>query len=581
MKRNHFLLALPSLLMLVVYGGLLHHQTKETAPVLSVVLGERLSDGQKVVVHSNREINMFVDGEPRRLSEVVPHDDGPGLHTVTWSTSYMGRAPWTVAHSYLVGPFGRTGWIRKGARLSLAQALLDDGDDGKKGDLATALIPLVKGTLDHNLVVRKFVGEVDKVELRIRMGDFDVGVETKVQFLDHADRCSLLTADVRLTPDVIKNRLVVRAGAVAANLTGQARQNARSMGRGAGFIVGAVGVGILTGGLGFLFGGLGGAVVGDSLADDAVDRIVKKAANAMVRDLIPRMNRVLRRFLNNKTRLSILHPKLRVQWKPSGILLRRSVAMHLFFDVVVVPQFPSRVVRSSPGPVKHGKNLSGASDMMSNVRIDLSANLFNQLSHVLWRHGLLDETLNRETNLDRITDQRVKELLAFDVEEVEATLPPLISSWSEGRIALRFGGLRLDLEHLEGGRRLPPSVTLHGVLFLCPALDRRKQNLLISVEPAPLITTCGEGTPDDPLTPCFSSFIGIANKALSQHGAFSFPISLGGKRKQMELGSGMGELSITIEPVTVGINEGKAPSVRGDVNLRVAHSWPRGRRLTP
>ena len=581
MRHHSVLLVIPSVLLLAGYVWLLHHQTEAPAQPLSIVLGERFSDGQEVAVRSDRTVKMFVDGEPRRLSDEVPLDEKPGLHTVTWTTSYMGKATRTVAHSYLVGPFGKTGWEKNGARLSITQALLDDGDDEKKGDLATALLPLIRRTLDQQHMVRKYAGEVSKVQLRIKMGTFDVGVETRVEFLDHSDRSSLLTADVRLTPEVIGNKLIIRAGSIITGLTGQARESVRSTMVGGGAVIGAVGVGLLTGGLGLLLGGLGGAVVGDVLTDDVVDRAVDKAARIMIKDLIPRLNQALKRFLNGRTRLSILHPRLNVKWRPSGILLQRGRAMHVFFDVNVHTRSLTRVVHASPGPVKHGKNLSGAPDMMSNVRIDLSANLFNKLSHLLWRHGLLDEVLNQEKNLERITERRVRELLAFEIEEVEAMLPPVVSGWSGGRIALRFGGLKLDLTPLEHGLRMPPSATLHGVLLLCPALDRNKRNLVISVEPTPFISTCGEGTPDDPLKPCFSKLIGIANKAMSQHGALSFPISIGETRKRMRLGNGMGEFAVTIDPVSVGIHEGKAPSIRGDVNLRVLHRWPKRRWRSP
>jgi len=199
MRRYHLLLALPSALMLVGYGGMLMHMTVEPAPAMAVILEED-PEGQRAIVHSDRPVKMKLDGEAQEVSEEIPNDGEPGLHTVTWSTSYMGKPEKSISHSYLTGPFGKTGWERHGARLSIAQDVLDDGDDQKKGDLATALIPLFKGILNDNHELKQYAGEVSNIQLRIRIGSRHIAIASVVVFLDRASNTSQLSVGLRLTP---------------------------------------------------------------------------------------------------------------------------------------------------------------------------------------------------------------------------------------------------------------------------------------------------------------------------------------------------------------------------------------------
>ena len=577
MRRYHLLLALPSALILVGYGGVLMHMTVEPAPAMAVVL-EEAPEGQRAIVHSDRPVKMKLDGEAHEFSEEIPNDVEPGLHTVTWSTSYMGKPEKSVSHSYLMGPFGKTGWERHGARLSIAQEALDDGDDHKKGDLATALIPILRGILNEQEKLNRYAGKVSNIQLRIRIVSRHVAIVGIIDFLDQANNTSQLSVGLGLTPRVRRNELSVRqTGRVHAKLTGHAREVARGVGQvkggGTGLVVGAILAHIFSGGLStVIIAGGAGVVYGDMEADSRVDRELLEAANAAAKKLIPQMNKALSKFLSRQFALDILHPKLKLRVRPARIRFQAGKAIHLFFDIKIFPQTGSRVVYTSKGPIIYGKRINSIPDMMSNLRVDLSANLFNKLSHTLWRYGLLDDVINNKYSLKSLLKKKNRALLAFDVTEARTTLPPVVSKWSGDRIRINVGGLKLDLESLEPKRPVPPSVSLHGALNLCPELDEKKENLVISVEPEPLLASCGEGTEDAPLVPCFTSFVKYVNeKALSQRGALAFAISLGGKQWNIGLGQGMGKISVSIDPVSVGTHEGESPSIRGDVNLRVEH----------
>lgn len=569
MKRT--ILVLLTLGLLAGYSAPLALITEgEQRAPLAVVLGAERPGWIRAEVFADRAVELQVDGQKARDPHWVRVPDSPGLHTATWSTFYTGRPSRFVAHSFLSGRRQPRGWVRKAARLSIAQRLLDDGDANKDGDLANAIAPLIREYLAENLELKRYAGDVQNVKASIAVGSRHVAVAIEAMFANAAGRPSQLLAGVRLTPRLVGHRVSVKATEHAAKLLGAAVEAARGEGRVKGGLLGALLLGLVSGGVGWAAVGLGGgALLGEGRADNEVKTKLDRAAREATETIVPVLNRALAGFLTRQMRLKVIHPHVTLFWRPSELVMVNRQSINLLFDA----RFDARGrrdVHPSPGAVMLAGSLSGpAEEMSAGIRLDLSGNLVNSVGHLLWQKGILDEIVNDPRLLGRLTTRKVRELLAFELRSVSFTLPPTVSRWTRGSVRLNVGGVELNLDRTEESAAIPDRVTVHGSLSLKPTLDQHHSVLRLSVEPAPLLASCGKGTPKAPLTPCLSDLVGIGNRMLATEGALNLQVELGGIMHPIDIGQRRAHFTARVEPVFMGIVEGPPPSIRADADLIV------------
>lgn len=578
----HLLKYLVGLGLLAAYGGLLAFVEDGSArPPLSVTLSAGSQGVIAAEVQSTRPVRLRIDGVTQPKSNQVATTVPSGLHTVTWSTSYMGKPSRSVSYSYMTGPYVQDGWVRNAARVAINAAALDDDVPGRGGDLADALAKVIQRYLEQHADLRKYAGQVMNVRVGIRANSYHIAVALEALFVDARGQSSRLLGGLRLTPRIRQHKLsFARTGPVVAHIQGAARTRAQSEGAskvGIGGLLVGLGLALLDGGatLGTVLaaGGVGagvGSAVGRGVGDKELNRRLDAAAQSLTRSLIPKLNSTLGRFLSSQVRLELQHGNLSFQWRPSELILRRS-GMALLFDVKVEASNPSHGwPQTSLGAPVVGAGLAGTPVLLSNVRVDLSANLVNVLSDRLWRNGLLDDAINRPTVLGRLSTPEVRDLLAFTIQGVRFNLPPSISRWSSGSVKVNVGGVDVDLRATECDPRIPKTVTLHGALTLKSEVQNGGSALLLTVEPAPLLAGCGSGVPSNPLRPCLSDFIGVANSMLAEEGAFRFDLSLGALVQSRSFGVGSARLIARVKPVSIGIEEGDSPSVRADLSFYVS-----------
>jgi len=577
MSVGRYIYPLVSLALLAVYLGLFGLIDQESGTSsLQVVLGEPSEKGTPVMVYADRDSILKLDGSPVASAKLVPNPQSSGLHTAAWSISYMGKPEHLVAHSFVTGPYINGGWVNNGARISIAQQLLDDGDDEKEGDLATALIPAVKRMLSDSDKLRHYAGQVEKVALRIRVGPKAVAIGLGASFLDEANRPSQLTAAIGLRVRVRRGILQIQQiGEMSPRLIGAARQKAHAEGSTRGGGLGFFG-GLLAAGVIGLSGGAALAVVGGSAvlgagagkgeADNQFERELSNKAKEVVEQLLPEMRRALSRFLSSGMRIDLMHPALSIRWRPAQLILEDNKAIHLLFDIDIRSE-RHRKFKSGLRPAMIGRNLRGSSRMSSNLRVDLSANLMNVLIFELWESGALNSAVNDWIQKFQYSTKDMRELLAFSVTKAAIHLPPSVSLGQEGRLRLAAGRIGLSLNMLEQDNRIPDSLFLHGSLQLESIMNKESQTLRISVSPAPLLASCGVGTYRDPLKPCLTDFVGVANRLLSGNGTLNWQMSwndLQRRLSRMKLGA---NISIKLTPESINFLPGTRPMVRADASL--------------
>ena len=518
-----------------LYAGLLLRVGGEKGPELEVVV----EPGARAAVRAARRVTLSVDGAPQASASRLPAGE-PGLHTATWSVRFLGRPPRSVSHSYLTGPLARPGaWIPGAARVSLAEALLDDGDERRSGDLSAALGKLARMRLAAIPELARHLGRPSSSRVRLGVGRTTLGVAAVLGFGESGEESYLLVG-ARFRFAVEGGRLSLRRqGDVLSHLGGHAREQAHQR------------AGLLGRLLLLLFKG--------KTVDDLVDEKTSEAAQTAVDRLAAELERSLARFLGRRLTLDLLHPALRLEVRPAAVQLEKGRAIHVLFDARVA------VAAGGVGPVRIGGPLPARAALAGDVRIDLGADLVNAVVHGLWRNGALNRLAGAERSLSRITTAEVRRLLGFRIERVRLGLPPTIGRWSSRRARLSVGAVELELSPVADAH-LPRLATLHGAVELRPRIDPdRPDQLHVGVRPAPLLVSCGRGTRADPLRPCLTGLVGVANGFLARKGPLDLSFSLGQLSRR-----GAGPLAVDVTPRRVVVEPGAGSSaLRVDLGVSV------------
>ncbi|PID39853.1 MAG: hypothetical protein CSA65_01210 [Proteobacteria bacterium] len=494
-----------------LYGALLKRASAGGVDELSVVLLERRA---RLLVPSKR-VRLAVDGRRQAQPQgVLPGE--PGRHIARWSVRYLGRRPRILGHGYLVPGATQdpSGWLPAVATLTIAQAVLDGPGEG---DVASALSAAAEALLRRELtkrswieraVVRLLLGALDEVSVHIAIVDGGLRLAVKVAFELSGERLELgSNAHVGLT--ATDNRIALRREGLETTIV-----------KGAGgswwrALRAGVGVKIL-------------------------EKTVPKRVEAAVDKLLPQAERLLAELLSHRLVVAALEPTLKIEMRPRALRCqaRRSLALTLDLRVLTPSgrALPAAALkRSGAGGRPVAYRVGGATyrpfgrgglDPPQGVSVTLHLDAVNAALSAYWASGALDAIGASGARQARHgIDPRLARLVAFEVTRTRLRAAPMVMP-GHGDARLIIGPLRLSLRPI-GDVRLPPAVDLHAALPARLDLAPSRQQLTLSIGPAPVASSCGEGTSASPLSSCFDDFLGLANRWLAAHEPFRVPLGPG------------------------------------------------------
>ncbi len=440
------------------------------------------------------QVTMSLDGgaaatdrpwQDGRLSMDVPAL-APGLHRLTWSTRYADRWRRDVTLGWIQGPFVGPESRRCNARVTLTNALLDDGQPGQAGDLADALQPavarLVQAAVDDSGLQR-----VHSVGLRLALTGEGVRATCSVdlghdgRFRVHLDlRAALRSGGVRI-------RMGERPGfdhddRFRNAIRRVARQQASWLER--------------------LGGGLLELLGEDVFGDEGIAR-VKAAVTSVSETVPPRLQDLLRTPGPFDLRLPGVDVPVPVQVAPCGDLKFRAGKQVSFNLRLQMPGGASDKVPGLNGPIALAGGMpdSGGCPEGQTICALVSPDLVNGLLYSLWHTGALRGWLERPAVLSAINDALTD--LAFRVTTLDPRLPPQIEPKDDG--------YRLHVEELEaglhGGGRIPDRHALLGgrLRLLLRTPEDAKKGFLLAGEPTDMALSCRATTHEGEIRgPCLS-----------------------------------------------------------------------------
>ena len=473
MRRQRLWASWGLTLVLLVAHALLIVWLRQQAPRgLRVVVTASLAGSRARIAGSGPALQLFVDG--RQRAAVRNLTASVGLHQARWDRRYLGRPARSIVHTYLVSgpaPRSRDGWVPRAAVIALGQRQLD----GPAGDdLASALEQAGQAAVRRQLaglgwierrIAGLLLGALREVRVHIEIVPRGLQLNARVRFVHDGQ---LLDVAVRAPVQLALRgqRLQVGGGRTQTHIATQTRPSWWRRLR--AFVAARV-----------------------------LERLLPERIDTAFAAILPRVETALAGLLSRRLAIAALAPPLHLETRPSTLQIRPGEALRLALDVRV--RGPRGVARA-PAVAPRTVPVLGAP-----VGAWLSRDALNGLLEAYWQAGTWDALgVQGARRLQASLDPRLARLLAFRLRSLRLRQAPMLMTASR----LVVGPLRLQLQPL-ADVDLPSWVDLHGRLAVQLRLHEARQQLELRLVPQTLASSCGEGTEQAPLRPCFSELVGL------------------------------------------------------------------------
>lgn len=405
-----------------------------------------------------------------RLAMDVPQL-AAGLHRLTWSARYADRWRRDVSLGWIQGPFIGPDDQRCNARITLTQALLDDGKPGAGGDLADALEPMLARHV-RQAVDKSGLKPVRDVGLRLRLGSQGVRVSCAVDL--GTDGRFRVHMDLQFA--VRKGKIRVRSGPRPGfDHDERFRDAIRRIARQEASWLDRLAVGLLE-------------LLGEDIFGDAGIARVKAAVAGIGATVSPRLQQLLQAPAPFDLRPPGGDIAVPVRVEACGDFKFRADRQVSFNVRLVMPGGANEAVPGLNGPISLAGGMPDSQGCLKDqtVCVLASPDLVNGLLYGLWHTGALQAWLERPDVLTAIN--ATLEDLAWRVTSLEPRLPPQIEPVAEG-YALHVEELQAGLD---GGGRIADRLAVVGGqlrLMLRPPGEEEMGFTLIG-EPTDVALSC-------------------------------------------------------------------------------------------
>ncbi len=443
----------------------------ESAPVLmSDALVFTIAGDLERVDDPAAMVELDVDAS-RGERSLAPGSLEPGLHVLSWSERYMGRAGRDASFSVLSGPFAKPGEaVPCGIGLSLGIGVFDPLVRRLENEVRAALgsVPMLPGAARVSVSPYFVEGGLDVLlEVGFREGS-SLNARVPLEF----------TLDSR--GDLVLNRRAEVDATVRGALGAMAAFHGGGLSRALETLSSREG------------GGLSGAM---EAAREAGGRTVGKEIAAQVDSWLPVLNEELSRALPRELDLRFGESRLVVGLSVCAQPASKARSLFLSFDArlrLLHASQGSKRLRlegadgEAIGPVlTRGEPISAPMlRRRDEVSLSISEDLFNFFFHEAWLVGLIDDLIGGESILKRLGSE-MRGALSLAPTSIELDLPPVLR-FEEDALRVRAGELRIGTTSGESSVHTDIVAYLDGYLDL----GLQAESLSLSARPSAFGASC-------------------------------------------------------------------------------------------